>query len=136
MKKRLKFLAVLPLLCICVFCAFTIDSSTSVKTLTKPYINTYECTSARLGNEDLLEKYEYFKITMLDGNELEVSFKRKNGKRHAYVCGYTYDSEKQTLSAEIGILGFKFKQDVKISEGKFTLCMPILGKTLVMNFAC
>ena len=62
-------------------CAFTFDKDSSLKDLTHPYINTYECTAARLGNEDLLEHYEYFKITFLDEKQVEISFKRKKGKR-------------------------------------------------------
>lgn len=120
----------------CLFlCAFTFDANSSVKSLTKPYITTYECTAARLGNENLIENYEYIRITFLDDKQLEVSFKHKKGKRHAYKCDYRYNEEKQTFNAEIGILGFKFKQEAKISNGKFTLCMPLLSKTLVMNFS-
>ena len=122
------------IICICL-CAFTIDTNSSVKSLTKPYITTYECTAARLGNEDLLEKYEYLKITFLDEKQLEVSYKRKDGKRRAHVCDYKFDDKTHEFSAEIGILGFKFRQSTKIENGKFTLSMPILGKTLIMNFA-
>lgn len=136
MKKKI----IVPLLflttaiCLCL-CAFTVDANSSVKSLTKPYINTYECRSARLGNEDLLEKMEYLKITFLDEEQLEVSFKRKNGKKNAYQCNYEYDDETNEFSAEIGILGFKYRQSAKITDGKFTLYMSILGKPLVMNFS-
>lgn len=136
MKKKIiaPLLLIISLLCLCM-CAFTIDSNSSVRTLTKPYINTYECKSARLGNEDLLEKMEYLKITFLDDKQLEVSFKRKNGKRNAYQCEYEFDEETNELSAEIGILGFKFRQSAKIENGKFTIYMSILGKPLIMNFS-
>lgn len=120
--------------CLCM-CAFTVDMNSSVKTLTKPYITTYECTSARLGDQDLLEKYDYLKITFLDDKELEVSFKRKKGKKHSYTAPYTHDDESGELKAEVGILGFKFRQAAKIENGKFTLTMPILGKQLSMTFS-
>lgn len=120
--------------CMCM-CAFTIDMNSSVKSLTKPYIATYDCTYARLGKENLLEKYDYLKITFLDDEKLEVSFKRKKGKRHAYVTDYTYDDESGELKAEIGILGFKFRQATKIENGKFNIGMPILGRQLSMVFS-
>lgn len=81
-----------------------------------------------------MEKYEYIKITFLDDKELEVSLKRKNGKKKSYTCEYHYDEKTKRFNAELGILGFRFKQDAKIENGKFTVCMPILGKTLLMNF--
>lgn len=131
--KSIALSAILSFLCL-FMCAFTVDSDSSVKTLTKPYITTYECTAARLGNENLLEKYEYFRITFLDDKELEVSMKRKKGNKNSYRCGYEYDDETGRFKAELGILGFRFRQDCKIENGKFTVCMPILGRTLLMNF--
>ena len=54
-------------------CAFTFDKTSTLKDLTHPYINTYECTSAKLGDENLLEKYEYFIITFKDDKNLDFS---------------------------------------------------------------
>ncbi len=122
-------------LCCLFLCAFTFDKSSSLKDLTHPYINTYECTAARLGNENLLEKYDYFRITILDEKELEISFKRKwPNKKNVYKCGYTYNPKTQELSAELGILGYRFKQTTKIANGKFTISMPVFGRPLLMNF--
>lgn len=132
-KKIFAVIFVICTLCLCL-CAFTFDTTGSVRNLTHPYINTYECTFARFGNENLLEKYDYLKITFLDEKELEVSFKKNNGKLHRYVCDYTYDEETKKVEAEIGILGFKFKQATCIEHGRFTISMPILGKPLVMIF--
>ena len=135
MKKKLCAIILISFaVCLCL-CAFTFDANSSVRTLTKPYITTYECTSAVFGNENLLEKYEYLRITFLDDKQLEVSYKKKNGKKHAHVCDYTYDDKTGEIFAEMGILGFKFKQATVIENGKFTLSMPILGKPLIMNFA-
>lgn len=125
--------ALLATLCL-LLCAFNVDNDSSLKSLTKPYITSYECTAARLGNEDLLEKYEYFRITFLDDKQLEVAIKRKNGKKNSYRCGYEYDDETGSFKAELGIFGFRFRQECRIENGKFTICMPILGRTLLMNF--
>ena len=136
MKKKLliaaMFIAVAACMCMC---AFTLDMNSSVKSLTKPYITTYDCTFAQLGKQNLLEKYDYLKITFLDDEELEVSFKRKNGKKHSYTAPYTYDDETGKITAEVGILGFKFRQATVIEDGKFTLSMPILGKQMTMVFS-
>ncbi len=135
MKKKLCAIILLAITACMCLCAFTFDANSSVKSLTKPYITTYECNFARFGDEDLLEKYDYLKITILDDKELEVSYKKKNGKRKVYVCDYEYNDETQKFEAEVGILGFKFKQSTKIENGKFTISMPLLGKPLVMVFA-
>lgn len=135
MKKKFFLAAIIATLFCLILCGFTIDPHSSVKTLTKPYITTYECNYARLGEKDLLNKYEYIKITFLDDKKLEVSFKNKKGKRHAYVCPYVYNDEDDTFEAELGILGFKFRQKTVIKDGKFTLSMPILGRPFIMRFA-
>lgn len=133
--KRRKILLLIPLLlCVLTLCAFTFDKTSTLKDLTHPYINTYECTSAKLGDENLLEKYEYFIITFKDDKNLEVSFKRYNGNPHSYVCEYSVNQDTNELTAEIGILGFKFRQTTIIENGKFTLSMPILGRPLIMVF--
>lgn len=135
MKKKLFAILIIAVtVCLCT-CAFTFDANSSVKSLTKPYITTYECKFARFGNEDLLEKYDYLKVTFLDDEQVEVSYKRKNGKKKIHVCDYRYDDETKQFETEIGILGFKFKQATKIENGAFTISMPILGKPLVMVFA-
>jgi hypothetical protein len=139
LKKSKRHLALLicfaAICCIAAFCAFKIDESNSIKNITKPYINRYECTKATLGDEDLLENYEYFRIDILDGENLELSFKRKDGNVRSYKSTYTYDNDSGELTAEIGILGCKFKQAVIIKNGTFTISMPILYKQLIMNFA-
>lgn len=120
-------------LCI-LLCAFTFDMQSSVKSLTKPYINTYYCTEARLGDTDLLENYDYFIITILDDEELEVAFKKNDGQRHSYKCKYEFDESTRELSAELGILGFVYRQRMLVEDGSFTISMPILTKTLFMKF--
>lgn len=87
-----------------------------------------------LGKENLLEKYEYFRITLLNTKELEVSYKKKNGSKHVIKCPYTFDDESKVLQAEFGVLGFKFRQSTKIENGKFTVTMPIFDRQLIMNF--
>lgn len=132
-KKILPTVALFAALCL-LLCAFTIDAKSSVKSLTHPYINTYECTQARIGEFDLLDNYEYIKITFLDTEKLEVSFKEKGGKRHEYTCPYTHDDNTHEFEAELGILGFTFRQKTVIKDGKFTISMPILSKQLIMLF--
>lgn len=136
MKKKYSLIFLALALSVLFLCAFTFDKNSSLKDLTHPYINTYECTAARLGNENLLEQYEYFRITILDEKQLEISFKPKRfGKKRVYKCPYKFDNKTKELSAEVGILGYRFKQTTKITDGKFTISMPVFGKPLLMNFA-
>jgi hypothetical protein len=115
-------------------CAFKIDENSSLKDFTHPYINTYECTYAMFGGDNLLDDFDYFKITLLNKKELEVSFKKQDEAKKSFTCPYEYDKKSGELTAEIGILGYKYRQKVIIKEGKFTISFNILTKPLVMIF--
>lgn len=134
MKKRATFLCVLAVFVILFACAFKLDENSSIKDLTHPYINTYECTRATLGETDLLEEYEYFRIIVGENNDLKVLFKRKDGKAYEFSSKYTFDDTTHELTAEIGVLGYTYKQKTIIEKGRFTISMPILNKQLIMIF--
>lgn len=135
MKKKIVALFVVLLCFTCIVtCGCDIKEAGSLKSLTHPYINQYDCVSATLGDDDLLEKYDYIRITLLDEKNLEVSFKSKKGKKHSAKCSYTYDESSGELCGEIGVLGFTFKERVTIKDGKFTISKPFLTKMLILNF--
>ena len=115
-------------------CAFTIDENSSIKELTHPYMNTYECTRATLGDADLLEEYEYFRIIIGENEKLEVLMKKKGEQEQSFASTYKFDEHTRELTAEIGILGFAYRQKTIIRNGKFVISMPVLAKQLVMIF--
>ena len=106
----------------------------SLKSLTRPYIAQYECTDAKLGNDDLLEKFDYIKIGLVDKNKLQLIYKLKMGEKRVKESEYTFDAKTRELSADIGIFGYRFNQTTVVKDGKFTVTKTILGKQLVMNF--
>ncbi len=106
----------------------------SLKSLTRPYIAQYECTDAKLGNDDLLEKFDYIKIVLVDKNKLQLIYKLKMGEKRVKESEYTFDAKTRELSADIGIFGYRFNQTAVVKDGKFTVTKTIIGKQLVMNF--
>lgn len=110
-------------------------NSSSVKALTAPYVAEYECVEARLGETDLLEKYDYIKITLLDKEQFEVSFKPKNGEKRAFKGPYSVDDKTREMTGEVGILGFKYREKVTVENGGFVISKNIGGRQLVMKFS-
>ena len=106
----------------------------SLKSLTRPYIAQYECTDAKLGNDELLEKFDYIKIVLVDKNKMQLIYKLKMGEKRVKESEYTFDAKTRELSADIGIFGYRFNQTTVVKDGKFTVTKTILGKQLVMNF--
>lgn len=133
MKKKFYLLAVL-FCAVLLFPACGMDMKSSIKTITMPYIAEYECVEARLGSEDLLEKYEYFYITLLNKEELEISFKEKDGKRTLVKGTYTIDPKTRELTGETGVLGFRFKESVIVKNGEFVIEKNLGPFPLYMKF--
>lgn len=134
MKRKLFLVCIVLSLLLLVFPACEMDASGSVKSLTKPYIGEYECVEGKLGETDLLEKYEYIKITLIDDEKLEVNFKPKNGSHHSFEGEYTIDEATREFTGEAGILGYKFREQVIIENGEFVITKLIMSKPLVLKF--
>ena len=98
-------------------CACNISTDSSLKELTHPCVTRYECTYARWGETDFLEEFDYIRITLLDTEKMALEYK-KTGE----------------LTAEAGALGIKFKEKIKIEDGKFTVSLPLMGSPLIMKF--
>ncbi len=114
--------------------ACSVSATGSIKSITKPYIAQYECIEARLGTQDLLDKYEFIIITFLDAEEMELSFKQKDGEKKSYKGNYTVNPETREFSAEMGIFGHTFKESTKIEKGEFTITENILSMPLILKF--
>ena len=134
MKKKFYLLAVLFCAVLLLLPACGMDMQSSLKTITQPYIAEYECVEARLGNEDLLKRYEYFYITLLNKDELEVSFKNRGGKRSTFKGAYSIDPKTRELTGEVGVLGFKYKESVTVKNGEFVVQKNIGPFPLYMKF--
>ncbi len=134
MKRKLFFISVIFALILTLFPACDAQKAGSLKVITRPYIAQYECTSATFGKDNLLDKFDYIEVNLVNKNELEVIYKLKIGDRKIISAPYDFNPETHELSADIGILGYKFKQTVIIKNGRFTVTKPIGKKQLIMNF--
>lgn len=110
------------------------DPHGDIKSITKPYISEYECVEARLGNDNLLEKYDYIKLTLLDGEQMELSYKLKDGDKKSYLCDYEIDDKTREITADFWLLGIEHREKVAIENGGFTIAKNLFGKPLVMKF--
>ena len=134
MKKRFIIFAIINTLLLTFLCACDMKNAGPLKSITRPYIAQYECVEATLGEDDLLDKFDYIKITLLDKENLELNYKEKDGENKTIESKYNFDLKSRTLTAEIGILGYTFKQSTLVEKGKFTISKSIGTKLLIMKF--
>lgn len=139
MKKRFFIVVAILALCLCILPACKMDTTesftqTSVKTITKPYIAQYECVEARFGEDNFIEYYDYIRVILLNKNKMEVLYKLKDGERKSISGTYKVNTETREIDGEIGILGYKFKEKVKVEKGEFVISHIIMKKELYMKF--
>lgn len=134
MKRKILIFSAIFLLLLILLPACNAQNAGSLKSITRPYIAQYECVEAKLGEEDYLKKFEYFYLTLKDKENMEITYKLKDGERKTVKSKYNFDLESKRLTAEIGIFGYKFKQSTVIENGRFTVSKSIGGKQLVMKF--
>ncbi len=106
----------------------------SLKSITRPYIAHYECTEATLGGENLLDKFEYIEIVLVDKEEMQLIYKPKDGKKSKIKSNYIFNLETRELTADIGIYGYRFRESTIVENGKFTVTKTIGEKQLIMKF--
>ena len=134
MKKRVIIYAFLCVFLLTFLSACDMKNAGPLKSITHPYIAQYECIEAKLGDDDLLKKFDYIKITLIDKENLEINYKQKDSENKSIKSKYSFDIKTRTLTAEVGILGYTFKQSTVVEKGKFTLSKSIGGKQLIMKF--
>lgn len=133
MRKKFLILTLLPLALI-FLCACNVQEMSSLKAITKPYITQYECIEAKLGNENFLEGFDYIRLTLLNKSDLELTFKRTNGKKRTATGTYTFDEKTHEFSADVGVLGIKYTQKTVIENGQFVINRTLGSKQLTMKF--
>ncbi len=114
--------------------ACTDGADSSVKSLTKPYIAEYTCVEAKFGEADLLKEYDFIKITLVNDEKLEISFKPKNGEKKIVEGTYSVDDETREITGNVWIFGVEHREKIKIENGGFTVVKTLMNKPLIFKF--
>ncbi|MDE5728779.1 MAG: hypothetical protein K2I20_01225 [Clostridia bacterium] len=109
-------------------------TQSSVKSLTKPYIAEYNCVEAKFGGADLLKEYDFIKITLIDDEKMEISFKPKDGEKKTVEGTYSVDGETREMTGNVWIFGVEHREKIKIENGGFTVVKTLMNKPLVLRF--
>ena len=134
MKKRFIVITALCTLLLSLLSACELKNAGPLKAITRPYIAQYECIDATLGEENILDKFEFITVTLQNKDTMELSYKFKDGETKKVKSKYDFDYKTHTLTAEIGLFGYTFKQATVIEKGKFTVSKSFGGKQLIMKF--
>lgn len=105
-----------------------------LKQIAKPYLGVYECKSAQLGEEDLLEDFSRIHLELKkDGAFVLYYTDKKRGKEERLRGKYVYDDEKQTVTLKFAE-GKGFQRAFPLQKGQLTVSFPIGKRQLCLIF--
>ncbi len=101
-----------------------------LKDIAQPELGTYECTEARLGNIDYLERFSYIRLELKAGGELVLHYAERDGEGRQAKGEYAYDREKGTLT----LTGGNIRREFPLAEGVLTVAVRVGAQTLSLTF--
>lgn len=101
--------------------------------IAKPYLGRYDCTDAKLGDEDLLTRFDDLKLELKNKGEYVLYYKEKGGKTRKVKGKYQYDKEKETLTLHLPYSTF-IRRAFPLKKGQLTVSVPYGDKILILQF--
>ncbi|MBE5747035.1 MAG: hypothetical protein E7352_02530 [Clostridiales bacterium] len=101
--------------------------------IAKPYLGVYECTDAKLGEEDILPRFDSVKLELKDKGEYTLYFKEKGGKAEKVEGKYRYDKANKTITLYLPNRRL-IRRAFPLGKGVLTVTVPYGDKTLRMQF--
>ena len=98
--------------------------------IAKPHLGVYECTEARMGDKDYLERFSYIHLELKADDRFVLYYCEKEGKKQVQKGWYNYDKGKGIVTLQGGGL----KREFPLAEGIITAVIPIGGYTVQLKF--
>ncbi len=99
--KRLKIRSSLLVGLVALLFSFPNIQKGELKDIAKPYLGVYECTDAKLSDEDLLTRFDDLKLELKDKGEYVFYWKEKGGKTRKIRGKYRYDKDGETITLHV-----------------------------------
>ncbi len=100
--------------------------------ISKPYLGSYECTEARLGSRDCLERFIDIRLELADEENFTLFYQEKGEARKTVKGKYRYDKARSVLVVTDEKSGIS--REFPLEKGKITVFFPVGRKELVLQF--
>lgn len=130
MKTKLKISLIVPILTL----AINALAMTGLKDIARPYLGTYECKYARLGEEDLLDTLDYIRFELLPKDIFKIEFRDKNGVKGLYRGHYTFSEKNGEITINENIFGKKVKKTFSAENGAIQVNLKFGDVPLSIKF--
>lgn len=104
-----------------------------VKEIGKPYLGVYECTSAQLGDLDLLAEFSHIHLELKKDEQFVLYYQTKSGKAERAQGKYFYDEEKQVITLQLANAKC-FQREFPLKKGQLTITFPLGKRQLCLIF--
>jgi hypothetical protein len=101
-----------------------------LKDIAKPHLGVYECTEARMGDKEYLERFSYVHLELKADETFLLYYCEKEGEKHIQKGRYHYDKEKGVIT----LSGGGMKREFPLSEGVLTIVIPLGAQTIHLKF--
>ena len=101
-----------------------------LKEITKPHLGVYECTEARLAEEDFLSRFDKIELELKSDETFTLYYSEKGGRVRKENGRYEYDREKETLT----LIGGPIRKEFPLKQGTLTLYFTMGKEPLTLIF--
>ena len=101
-----------------------------LKDIAKPYVGMYECTEARMGEKEYLDRFSYIHLELKADETFTLYYCEKDGKKRTQEGRYRYDKEKGVVT----LLGGGMEREFPLSDGILMIAFPLGGYTVQLKF--
>ena len=101
-----------------------------LKDIAKPHLGIYECTEARLGERELLDRFSYIELELKSDEKFILHYCEKEGEKQQQEGSYRYDKEKGVIT----LLGGGMERDFPFSDGVLMVVILLGGRTIHLKF--
>ncbi|MBO5737579.1 MAG: hypothetical protein J6S04_07195 [Clostridia bacterium] len=101
-----------------------------LKDIAKPHLGMYECTEARMGDREYLDRFSYIHLELKADETFVLYYCEKDGKKRTQEGRYRYDKEKEVVT----LLGGGVEREFPLSEGVLTITFSLGGHTVQLKF--
>ena len=101
-----------------------------LKDIAKPHLGMYECTEARMGDREYLDRFTYIHLELKADETFVLYYCEKDGKKRTQEGRYRYDKEKGAVT----LIGGGIEREFPLSEGVLLITFPLGGYTVRLKF--
>lgn len=108
----------------------SVSDMSSLTELSRPYVGEYTCEELRLGEEDMLDRFEYVRLTLGPDGDAQLTWRTMEGGEGETLLHYEMHEGSITLSKAGRMGAYTFP----VEQGAIVITHNIIGRMLYAKF--